>query len=298
MLEFRDFAADDRKLVQSYTLNLPYKNCDLAFANMFVWKFLYNTKICTTDDFLYVTYQFHGKPFFMLPLGKGDLKKAIENIVEFNKSTDQRFCIQGLSLKMKDRVEALMPNVFSFTTNRDYSDYLYLREDLIRLSGKKLQPKRNHINQFKRNYPNYKFLPITPELIPICLEFETLWAAQQSVHKDASSLENERCAIKNAFANYERLGLHGGVLMVEDKVVAFSYGSPINEITFDVAVEKASPDFIGSYATINQEFSRSIPEQYVYVNREEDLGIEGLRKAKLSYMPAEILDKYTAHFYC
>ncbi len=296
MLNFRTFTASDRLLVQSYTINRPFRNCDLAFANMFVWQFLYNTKIAEYNGFLFVKYWFHDKPFYMMPIGEGDLQAAVRTVIEHSKTDSQRFCMQGISPLMRTELERLLPDTFSFTTNRDYSDYLYLREDLINLTGKKYQPKRNHINQFKRSYPNYEFVPITEEIIPKCMELESLWKNLNEDEKDKSyiALDAERQAIQRAFDHYTELNLKGGALVVDNRVVAFTYGSPINTDTFDVAVEKADANYIGAYTMVNNEFVKSLPSQYEFINREEDLGIEGLRKAKLSYHPTEILDKYTA----
>ncbi len=296
MLKFRAFDANDRTLVQSYTYKTTYRNCDLAFANMFVWRFLYDTQIAEADGFLFVKYWFHSKPFYMLPLGDGDLGGAIRKIVEFAAENDQRFCMQGLTLEMKEAIERCKPNRFLFTTNSEYSDYIYLREDLAGLVGKKYQPKRNHINQFKRTYPDYRFVPLSTELLPQCMELVSHWKSINQDEKDKSyiALESESSAIQRAFDNYTELDLQGGALIVDNRVVAFTYGSPINNTVFDVAVEKADASYIGAYAMINNEFAKTIPEQYQFINREEDLGIEGLRKAKLSYYPYEILDKYTA----
>ena len=133
MLNFRAFTASDRLLVQSYTINRPFRNCDLAFANMFVWQFLYNTKIAEYNGFLFVKYWFHDKPFYMMPIGEGDLRSAIQSVIEHSKTDNQRFCMQGISPLMRTELERLLPDTFSFTTNHDYSDYLYLREDLINL---------------------------------------------------------------------------------------------------------------------------------------------------------------------
>ncbi len=296
MLNFRAFDANDRTLVQSYTYKTPYRNCDLAFANMFVWRFLYDTQIAEDDGFLFVRYWFHSKPYYMLPLGNGDLGDAIRKIVAFAAENDQRFCMQGLTLQMKEAMEQCRPNLFSFTTNSEYSDYIYLRSDLAELTGKKYQPKRNHINQFKRLYPDYRFVPLTADLMPQCISLANHWKNINGDRKDRSyiALESESKAIQRAFDNYKELDLRGGALIVDNKVIAFTYGSPINDNVFDVAVEKADASYMGAYAMINNEFVKTIPEQYTLINREEDLGIEGLRKAKLSYHPHEILDKYTA----
>lgn len=296
MLEFRSVQASDRRLVQSYISSMSYRNCDLSFANIFVWSFLYDTRIAEYGGSLFVKYKFHSKPFYMMPFGRCDLKTAIEKAIEDSIGDDLRFCMQGLSPKMKADIEEAMPETFSFTSNRDYSDYIYLRDDLVGLSGKKYQPKRNHIHQFIRSYPQYRFVPITPDIIPQCMELESYWKSVNEDEKDKTyiALDSERQAIRRAFDHYEELDLLGGAILVDGRVVAFTYGSPINGNTFDVAVEKADANYVGAYTMINNEFAKTIDPKYVFVNREEDLGMEGLRKAKLSYHPAEILDKYTA----
>lgn len=181
---------------------------------------------------------------------------------------------------------------FQFTADRDYADYLYLRTDLATLAGKKFQSKRNHVNKFKRTY-NYEYTPITPDRIQECLDLEAEWCKANNCDQHEGT-GNERRALVYALHNFEELGLTGGILHVDGKIAAFTFGMPINQDTFGVHVEKADTSINGAYAMINYEFANHIPEQYVYLNREEDLGIEGLRKAKLSYQPAIIMEKYVA----
>jgi hypothetical protein len=169
-----------------------------------------------------------------------------------------------------------------------------LREELATLSGKKFQPKRNHINQFLRAFPDYEFLKITPEIVSQCIDLESVWEKRHDSENESESRKIERKAITVALENFDALGLQGGALKVNGKIVAFTYGSPINSSVFDIACEKADTEIIGAYAMINNLFAKQIPENFVYLNREEDLGIEGLRKAKLSYQPYEILPKFTA----
>ena len=175
---------------------------------------------------------------------------------------------------MRAELEKAFPDRFNFVSDRDYADYIYLRSDLSTLKGKKFQSKRNHLNKFRSNYPNYTYKPLTSDLIPACLELETSMTA--------------------ALQHLEQLDVIGGVLYVEDEIVAFTFGAPINQTTFDTCVEKANTAVEGAYAMINYEFANHIPSQYIYINREEDLGLEGLRKAKLSYQPEVILEKYMA----
>ncbi|WP_373720432.1 DUF2156 domain-containing protein, partial [Bacteroides heparinolyticus] len=149
-----------------------------------------------------------------------------------------------------------------------------------------------HVNKFKRTY-NYEYTPITPDRIQECLDLEAIWCKANNCDQHEGT-GNERRALVYALHHFDELGLMGGILHVDGKIVAFTFGMPINQDTFGVHVEKADTSIDGAYAMINHEFAKHIPEQYIYINREEDLGIEGLRKAKLSYQPAIILDKYMA----
>ncbi|MDR1544740.1 MAG: phosphatidylglycerol lysyltransferase domain-containing protein [Prevotellaceae bacterium] len=294
MLNFQDFTTEFRQKFQKYTSNCEYRSCDLAFANLFVWKFYYSTQMAENEGFIFIKYCFRDKLYFMLPIGNGDLKKAVELIMENAEQEAKPFRLQGLSPKMHENVEKLFPCKFEYFSNRDYFDYIYLREELATLAGKKFQPKRNHINQFLRNFPNHEFLEISPEIIPQCLALEWLLLSKNDNPQEAVALEAECRAITTAFDNFQQLDLQGLALKVNDKIVAFTYGSPISGCVFDVAVEKADTSIIGAYAAINNEFAKRIPQNFLYINREEDLGLEGLRKAKLSYQPVEILEKFTA----
>jgi hypothetical protein len=200
--------------------------------------------------------------------------------------------MSGICPEQKTRLETQMPERFSFYAPRDYNDYIYLRTDLATLVGKKYQPKRNHVNKFKKTY-SYEYLPITSELIPECLRFEAQWCRMHDCNA-ADGTGNERQAVLDGLNNFDALGLTGGALRVGDDLVAFTFGMPISADTFGVHVEKADTRFDGAYAVINYEFANRVPEQYIYLNREEDMGVEGLRKAKLSYHPTILLEKYTA----
>ena len=189
----------------------------------------------------------------------------------------------------QEQLEQEFPGKFEFTETRDYFDYIYSRQELAELKGKNFQPKRNHVNKFKRTY-NYKYTPLTVDLIPHCLELEEKWCEEHDCEEE-ESLINERKALNIALRNFDALGLVGGALWVDDEIVGFTYGAPVNHDTFAVHIEKADSRIDGSYNILNQEFARHIPEQYVYLNREEDLGIPGLRKAKLSYRPVILLEK-------
>lgn len=292
MIPFKDIELTDRELITSYTLNSPRQNCDLSFSNLCSWRFLYDTKFAIQDGFLLLKFRVKGELVYMMPIGNGDLEKALGALREDARQEGQPLCLLGICAGMCSELEAYMPDRFQFTADRDYADYIYLRTDLATLSGKKFQAKRNHVNKFKRTY-NYEYSPITPDLIQECLDLEAEWCKANNCDQHEGT-GNERRALVYALHNFEELGLTGGILHVDGKIAAFTFGMPINQDTFGVSVEKADTSIDGAYAMINYEFANHIPEQYTYINREEDLGIEGLRKAKLSYQPTIILEKYVA----
>ncbi|MDR0745192.1 MAG: phosphatidylglycerol lysyltransferase domain-containing protein [Mediterranea sp.] len=289
MIPFKDLMLEDKETITKYTMNSNRRNCDLSFSNLCSWRFLYDTQFVEIDGFLVLKFRAREKLAYMTPVGEGDLKKVIVALEENAREEKEDFYMLGVTPDMKEEIEAAMPGRFTFTANRDYADYIYLRTDLANLTGKKYQSKRNHINKFKKIY-HYEYIPLSPEHIRECLRLEAEWCKTNHCEEQEGML-NERRAIVYALTHFEKLGLTGGLLCVNSKIAAFTFGMPINRDTFGVHVEKADTNIDGAYAMINYEFANHIPEQYTYVNREEDLGVEGLRKAKLSYQPAIILEK-------
>ena len=292
MITFKDIEISDRELITSYTLHTPRRNCDLSFSNLCSWRFLYNTKFAVQDGYLLLKFWADGQLVYMMPIGQGDLRRALRTLYDDAHAEGKPFCLLGICADMCSEIEAFMPGRFHFMADRDYADYLYLRTDLATLAGKKFQAKRNHVNRFKKTYA-YEYTPITPDRIDECLELEAKWCAANDCDQQEGT-GNERRALVYALRHFDELGLMGGILHVDGRIVAFTFGMPINQDTFGVHVEKADTSVDGAYAMINYEFANHVPEQYIYLNREEDLGIEGLRKAKLSYQPAIILEEYTA----
>ncbi|NDV66264.1 DUF2156 domain-containing protein, partial [Bacteroides sp. 224] len=295
MVTFKDITLEDKEVITQYTLNSTRRNCDLSFANLCSWRFLYHTKFAEVDGFLLLKFWSQEKLSYMMPVGQGDLKSVISTLIADARESGDNLQMLGVCPAMKEDLEAIMPGEFAFTSDRNYADYLYLRTDLATLAGKKFQAKRNHINKFRKTYSNYEYLPITPDLIPECIRLEAEWCKINNCNRQDGSIY-ERRAIHYALNNFEALGLTGGVLHVDGKIAAFTFGMPTNKDTFGVHVEKADTLIEGAYPMINQEFAQRIPEQYTYINREEDLGIEGLRKAKLSYNPVILLEKSIARF--
>lgn len=293
MIPFKDITLADKDTITSFTMKSDRRNCDLSFSNLCSWRFLYDTQFAVVDNFLVFKFWAGEQLAYMMPVGTGDLKAVLWKLIEDARKENQHFCMLGVCSNMRADLEAILPEQFTFTEDRDYADYIYLRSDLSTLKGKKFQAKRNHINRFRNTYPDYEYTPITPDRIQECLDLEAEWCKVNNCDQQEGT-GNERRALIYALHNFEALGLTGGILHVNAKIVAFTFGMPINHETFGVHVEKADTSIEGAYAMINYEFANRIPEQYIYINREEDLGLEGLRKAKLSYQPVTILEKYMA----
>ncbi|MDR1500253.1 MAG: phosphatidylglycerol lysyltransferase domain-containing protein [Tannerellaceae bacterium] len=291
---FKAISVAEREAITSFTMKSPYQNCDFSFANMCSWRFLYNSEYAIVDQMLLIRFWIEDdvRPVYMCPVGEGDFSVAIGLLEEDSLSMGHPLRMLGITPAGKKVIEEAFPGGFRFIPNRDYFDYIYLREDLINLQGKKYQPKRNHINKFNKLY-RYEYLPITPELVSECLILECKWYKANRTDEDAQELSHERRSLTFALQNAEGLGLTGGAICVDGQIAAFSFGSPINGNTFGVHVEKGDIRYDGIYSVMNREFASRVPSRYIYMNREEDLGIPGLRKAKESYRPAILLEKNT-----
>ncbi len=313
MIKFHSLSTTDKDLVQRFTMWGNRQNCDLSFANLISWRFLYNTQYAIVGDYLVFRFYAGHHLAYMTPIARPELQpdgtlhvdpsrelsiEVLKAIRDDSIAMGHPFLLMGVCSYMVEKIEAALPGTFDMKLSRDYSDYIYTREKLANLAGKHLQSKRNHINKFKKLYPGYVYKPLTPDLIPECLRLEQEWRrnqeepGQSATTYDESRVEELR-SMTRAFDRWERLQLTGGTIWVDGKLVAFTFGCPINHCTFDVCVEKADTSYEGAFTIINQEFVRHLPEQYTYINREEDMGEEGLRKSKLSYKPDLLLEKYT-----
>ncbi len=293
-IPFRPIRLEDKKIITALTLPSGYQNCDFSFANMCSWRFLYDSVFAIVEDFLLIRFLIEDKSRFayMMPVGNGDLKKAIQLLEKDSLKHGHPLCMLGITPDAKEQLEQAFPDGFFYIPERNYFDYIYLREDLATLKGKKFQSKRNHINNFKKRY-TYEYVPITSEIVPQCLKLECKWFKANNENRE-EELNDERRSLTYALQHFEELDLKGGAIRVDNDIVAFTFGALINHNTFGVHVEKADINYEGAFTIINQEFCAHLPEQYIYVNREEDLGIPGLRQAKLSYQPSFLLEKSAA----
>lgn len=292
MLEFRNPVLEDKLWAGKILKSSSFYGCEYTFGNIMMWHEVYKNKIARFEDFL-VTCSHGDQIMFAFPAGDGDLKKIISEMENYAASLGQKLKIFGVTEKSMDALEKLFPGKFTFTMHRGSCDYIYLTEKLAQLKGKKFHGKRNHIAAFEKAFPQWKYHEIDKLNIDLCIDMNRRWE-KENLERNPRDLSNEQKAISIAFENFFDLGLVGGFITANDSVVAYTIGEEINSEVFCTHIEKAFGDVRGAYPIINREFAKNTICSYKYVNREEDLGEEGLRKAKLSYQPDILLEKYTA----
>lgn len=290
MIDFKNITIADKEVITSYIFPNECCNCEFSFSNLVSWRFLYNTKYAIVDDFLILRYHNHNADIFMMPIGNGNADGVVNKLIEEAHSQGMPFKMFAACHFVENQISDEMKERFILEPNRDNFDYVYYREELATLKGKKFQQKRNHVNRFMNTYPNWEYKSTTPELIKLCIEKENEWYNSNDDYKH-QDIDNERQALLYAMNHAEEIGIKGGVLFVDGNIVAFTFGFPINHKTFGIHFEKADINYTGAFTVINQMFARDIPAEFEYINREEDLGIEGLRKAKTSYNPAFLITK-------
>lgn len=293
MLTFRRVELSDREQIAALHHASPDRGCEYTFGNIFIWRDVYDTKVAFTDDGLCVVRFDKVVEAYLFPFGTGaGVKAAIDNMLADSAALGRKFMIIAASADDRDALNALYPGKFSEHTSRDFAEYVYNSEDLIELRGKKYHGKRNHISRFTQDYPDYAFTEITPENIGAVHEMNDRWYVEMMAEYGDESLAEERIASKAAFDHFFDLGFKGGYITAGGQIVAFAMGEPINPETFCVHIEKACYNTNGAYTVINRDYAAHFCREYRYINREDDVGDEGLRKAKLSYYPAILTDKF------
>lgn len=303
---------EDVEIMQKESFNNKLSANNYSSVNSFIYQKKYNSFVSITDNWVYEKYvdyeckHYDGKCVcYGFPHNiDGDssgLPAALKTLFEDIKKNGGTYCcFKNLTIEEKQQLDALYES-FSLEM-RDLGDYIYLTENLAGLPGKTYSKKRNHVNQFKKKYADYNLQPLTAENASVAMEIEEKWLGERSeeAQSDGSiaDLKAEREIIKTALDNFDYFsktcGMTGGILYIQGQPAAFCLASQISSDVTDVHFEKCIGDYArdGGYAIINNEFSKTV--KTMYLNREEDLGIEGLRKAKLSYYPEKVLEKFNA----
>lgn len=290
--DFRRPDIKDEELITSYFKRYPSRNCDRTFANVYLWARHYKVEFAEYKNTLLFRENNAGYGY-AFPAGRDeDVKEVIPELEAWSEEAGRKFCLYGVDPQQFEKLENWFPGRYDIEFDRDIADYVYEAEKLASLSGKKLHSKRNHINKFKLLHEGaWSYEPLSDENQEECFQMALKWRNLNGCEEDEEK-NAEMCVTLNSLRLFRELRLTGGILRVDGEIAAFSLGEPVNEDTFVVHIEKAYADLEGAYPMINQQFvEHEIAGRYRYVNREDDAGMEGLRKAKLSYKPAFLQEK-------
>lgn len=293
MIEFKRIELSDKIWIDPLLRASGFRGSEYTFTNNYNYRKIYNIEVAQMDGFyLLRAGKTPSENSYFYPSGSGDVKPVIEALAADAAARGSVFHMTGVPKEGVAVLDTLFPGRFVSEETRDNFDYLYESESLITLAGKKLHSKRNFINRFEAEHAGaWSYEPITAENLDECWAMNVAWCAEAGCGEDPSLME-EACAVRNCFNNFAAEGLVGGALRVDGKLVAYTMGCPLSADTFITHIEKAFSSVTGAYPMINRSFAAHACADYQYINREDDVGDEGLRKAKLSYRPAILLEKY------
>ena len=294
MIAFEHLDPAKKAEYDEYLQHCGQRGCEYSFANLYLWG---RQRAAFHAGNLVFFSQFNRQSVYPFPLVRGDLKESLDAIIHDAQTRDIPCRLTSLSKEDCDTLEQYYPGRFRFHTDRDSFDYIYAIDDLADLKGRKYQRKRNHINRFRQNYPDYTVEPLTDENTLDAVLLLQKWYADRELADPLADFQMEQAAIFKALRNRSELGVEGLLLKHNGRTLAMTMGSHLSETTFDVQFEKALEEADGAYPTINQEFARYLRAKYPklqWLDREDDLGLEGLRKAKLSYEPHHLIEKHWA----
>ena len=295
MLDFHKPTIAEKDAYEAILFSCPPRGCEYSFANLNLWG---RQTIAFAHGCVALFSHFYGRSVYPYPIGNGDKKAIIDQILLDAQERGIPCRITGMTDADREELEALFPDTFLFRADRDTSDYVYAIDDLADLKGRKFQKKRNHVNRFRAEHPDFRVIPLTMCNMPQAQHMINDWYRIRMKEDPEGNYLLENIALSRACAKFESLGMDGILLTDGDQVLAVTMGSQMGANTFDIHFEKAREDVEGAYAAVNCEFARYLRLKYphiAYLDREDDMGLEGLRKAKLSYNPHHLVGKHWAY---
>ena len=289
MLELREITLEDKDWIRELLSYSDYRGCEYTFGNNYIWRNAYNIKIGRFKDF-YIVKSNDG---FFFPAGRGSVTELIDHLKEYCAANGEELYFSSADAKAVKLLKELYENEIEITADRNFFDYIYRQEDLAFLIGKKYHSKRNFINRFTSR--SWQYERISEKNIDECKSLNQKWFDENDGSSDLSKIQ-EYEAVKCSLDCFFELDFVGGLIRVDGEAKAFTFGEKLNSDTLDVHVEKALSDIAGAYPMINREFVRRECNDFIYINREEDLGEENLRKAKESYHPVFMQEKFQIKF--
>ena len=300
---------EDRSHLEKYLNGYDYQTSGLSFSSLYMWRNINGFSWQMAGDYLLLSGISHLEmedgtiePFLFPPLTKTGvyeeegLRRAIYEAKRIFEEKGYELTLRLLPDHMIDIIEAACPGELKFAADRPNYDYVYRRQDLVDLKGRDYHGKKNHLNYFHKNY-QFEYVQLTSAMAEDAMRFIEEFNARKEIPEfELQLLKMEEEAMADVFRNLERVGYLAGAILIDDKIEALSVGGYLNKNTVTVHVEKANINFRGLYQAINNEFCKNVPSHIEYINREEDMGIPNLRKAKLSYKPVKLVEKYIAQF--
>ena len=288
-IEFKELIKDDKKIFDKYLSLTYHENSAFNFTNFYMWRKYYQTCWAVDDDVLFVKY---GEKFLQPFCAESKIESAVRKIVAEYKKNPTEYIFINAEKSFVEQLEKISDLEFEFLPQRDRFDYVYSSQDLINLSGRKYHQKKSNINAFRNTYPSAQYVSdFTDEIKKLCVERMNIWYTEHDL-TEFPALTFERDAIREVLDDFDFFGVKGGALTLAGKVIAFSFGEQLNEDTAVIHIEKADFDIKGAYAFINQQFVARAWKDLKFINREEDLGIAGIKSAKESYRPIKMIEKF------
>ncbi len=286
--EFSDIDVSHRTQVTDLLNKYPLEASEYTFTNMFAFRSTYNFKLSILRDNLVILKDEDPLSVFC-PVGHSNMAVVLDDLFDWMKDRTGEPCLERVP---ESFVSAYLEdsNRFIAKEERDHFDYVYDVKKMIELKGRNFHDKRNKVNKFRSLY-EYEYIKITPDVIDECLEFEDDWCEVKECEK-YYGLEKERCAILQMLYNFDNLKIRGGAIRIGGRIEALTLGESMPSNTFVIHVEKANTDIPGLYQVINQEFLIHEAGDNLFVNREQDLGMAGLRRSKMSYNPVKFIRKF------
>ena len=299
---------DNREILEEYLNGYEYKTSGLSFSAQYMWRDINMFSWDIIGDYMCISGISHLEledgiilPFMFPPLtrtgeyDKDSLRETIFRAKEHFEKKGQPFSLRLVPFHLMEIIKEACPEMV-FRDDRPNYDYIYLTQDLIDLRGRAYHSKKNHLNYFLRTY-DYEYIEMTSDMADDAMKFIAEFNARKEVPEhEMEMLRMEEQAMEDVFRNLEKVGYSAGAILIDGKIEAIAIGGQLGRNTITEHVEKANVNYRGLYQAINNEFCRNVASKAKYINREEDMGIPNLRKAKLSYNPVKLLEKYIGVF--
>ncbi|MEE0772887.1 MAG: phosphatidylglycerol lysyltransferase domain-containing protein [Anaerovoracaceae bacterium] len=299
---------DNREILEKYLNGYEYKTSGLSFSAQYMWRDINKFSWDMVGEYMCISGISHLEleegielPFMFPPLtadgeyNKDALRETIYKSREYFEKKGHPFSLRLVPFHVMEIIKEAVPEMH-FIDDRPNYDYIYLTQDLIDLKGKAFHGKKNHLNYFKKTY-EYEYVDLTSDMADDAMKFISDFNKRKDVPAhEMELLKMEEEAMEDVFRNIEAVGYSAGAILIDGSIEAIAIGGKLGKKTITEHVEKANVEYRGLYQAINNEFCKNVAAKAKYINREEDMGIPNLRKAKLSYKPVKLLEKYIGVF--